>query len=388
MSNKFDLIIIGGGIMATSVAYNLLQEGYTGSIAIFEKDQLYEYASTPRSEGGIRQTFSTEVNIRLSKYSYQMYKNFESDMSVDGDPCQIDFIERGYLYLLNEKTMPVFESIIKLQEKLGVKSQVMNQQGLKEFFPELNVEDLMGAVLDPEAGNADPYSVLQAYIKNIKSKGVTFIHDEVDTISTERKKVTGVKTVLNDSYEAPIIVNAAGPWAGEVSEKIGIELPVKPLKRQLFSVDTAQDFSKDVPFTFDPTGMHFRGEGDKLVIGLANDVPYGYDYRLEKSFFEEEIWPILAHRAPIFEQLKVERGWAGLYDYNVVDQNAVIGGSPEMSGYYVISGFSGHGFQQAPAAGKGLAELIVYGEYKTIDLRPLSIERFKTNKLVLETAVY
>src|SRR5699024_6372472 len=137
-----------------------------------------------------------------------------------------------------------------------------------------------------------------------------------DTITTKNNNVTGVKNSKGDIYNAPIVINAAGAWSGELSKKIGVEIPVKPLKRQLFSIDTADKFSKEVPFVFDKTGVHFRGEGDKLVVGLGNNVPYGYDFKLKKKFFEEEIWPILANRSQIFEQLKIQSGWAGLYDYN------------------------------------------------------------------------
>ncbi|WP_077210428.1 NAD(P)/FAD-dependent oxidoreductase [Bacillus dakarensis] len=388
MRNQYDLIIVGGGIMAGSLAYNLLKDGYTGSIAIFEKDPTYEYSSTPRSEGGIRQTFSTEINIKMSQYSYQVYKNFENEMAIDGDLCHIDFHQHGYLYLLNATALPIFKEILKIQEALGVRADLMNQNETKFFFPELNVEDLAGSVFDPDAGNADPYSVLQGYIKKIKRMGVSFVYEEIDTILTEQQKVTGIKTKNGESYRAPIVVNAAGAWSGELSKKIGIEIPVKPLRRQLFSIDTTKKFQNTIPFTFDPTGLHFRGEGSKIVVGWAKDVPFGYDFKLEKSFFEEEIWPVLAERCSNFEQLKLERGWAGLYDYNPVDHNAIIGGHPLMKGYYIISGFSGHGFQHAPAAGKGLSELIRLGKFETIDLSPLSVERFATNKLVLETAVY
>jgi len=385
---NYDLIIVGGGIMASSVAYNLYNDGFTGEIAIFEKDRIYEHSSTPRSEGGIRQTFSTEVNIKLSQYSYQVYKNFEEDMKVDDEPTLIDFRENGYLYLLNKRTMPVFKEIIKMQEALSVKVEVMNQEETKNFFPELNVDDLEGAVFDPEAGNADPYSVLQSYVKKVKSFGATFIYEEIDTILTERAKVTGVKTVKGDTYNAPIIVNAAGPWAGDLSAKIGLEIPIKPLRRQLFTVDTAEKFSREIPFTFDPTGMHFRGERSKIVVGWATDFDYGYNFKLQKGFFEEEIWPLLADRSSHFERLKLEGGWTGLYDYNYVDHNAIISDHPSMKGYYIISGFSGHGFQQAPAAGKGLSELIRLGKFETIDISPLSVERFANNKLVMETAVF
>lgn len=388
MTKKFDMIIVGGGIMAGSLAYNLMKDGYTGSIGILEKDQAYEYSSTPRSEGGIRQTFSTEINIKMSQYSYEIYKNFEEEMAIDSEPCHIDFRQDGYLYLLNDQTLPVFKDIMKIQEQLGVQADLLDQKETKDFFPELNVEDLAGSVFDANAGNADPYSVLQGYVKKARQMGVTFIYEEVDTILTEQQKVTGIRTRNGDTYQAPIVVNAAGPWSGELSKKIGLEIPIQPLRRQLFSIDTTVKFQNTIPFTFDPTGLHFRGERSKVVVGWANDVPFGYDFRLEKSYFEEEMWPVLAHRAPNFEQLKVESGWAGLYDYNPVDHNAIIGGHPLMTGYYIISGFSGHGFQHAPAAGKGLSELIRLGKYETIDMSVLSVERFATKNLVLETAVF
>lgn len=388
MSNHYDVIIIGGGIMASSVAYNLYKDGYEGKLALFEKDRTYEYASTPRSEGGIRQTFSTEVNIKMSQYSYNIYKTFEKDMALDGDEVHIDFFENGYLYLLNDQTLPVFKEIIKKQETLGVRTQLMNQQETLRFFPELNVEDLSGSVFDPDAGNADPHSVLQAYIKNAKHLGAEYIYEEVETMLTEAGEIKGVKTVDGKIYHAPIVVNAAGPWTGELSAKIGLEIPVKPLRRQLFTVDTTEKFTNEIPFTFDPTGMHFRGEREKVVVGWANDVPFGYDFKLERKFFEQEIWPVLAARSSHFEQLKLERGWTGLYDYNPVDHNAIISGHPQMKGYYIVSGFSGHGFQHAPAAGKCLSELIRLGRFETLDISALSVERFAKNELVMETAVF
>lgn len=388
MNKKFDVIIVGGGIMAGSLAYNLMKDGYTGSIGIFEKDQSYEYSSTPRSEGGIRQTFSTEINIKMSQYSYQIFKNFEEEMAIDGESCHIDFRQDGYLYLLNNKTLPIFKDIMEIQEKLGVQADLLDQQETKNFFPELNVEDLAGSVFDENAGNADPYSVLQGYIKKVKRMGATFVYEEVDTILTEQQKVTGIRLKNGETFQATIVVNAAGPWSGELSRKIGMDIPIEPLRRQLFSIDTTMKFQRTIPFTFDPTGLHFRGERSKIVVGWANDVPFGYDFKLEKSYFEEELWPVLANRSPNFEQLKVESGWAGLYDYNPVDHNAIIGEHPSMTGYYIISGFSGHGFQHAPAAGKGLSELIRLGKYETIDMSALSVERFATKELVLETAVF
>ncbi|MHA6253148.1 NAD(P)/FAD-dependent oxidoreductase [Oceanobacillus sp. CAU 1775] len=387
MNKKYDLIIVGGGIMASSLAYNLLNDGYKGDIAIIEKDRQYEFSSTPRSEGGIRQTFSTEVNIRMSQYSFQVYKRFEDEMALDGEPAHIDFKQYGYFYLANEKTLPIYKSIMKLQEKLSVNVQILNNEEILDIIPELNVDDLAGGVFDYDAGNIDPYSVLQLYSKNARKLGATFIYEEVESFLSERSKVTGVKLTSGEVYNASIVVNAAGAWSGELSKTIGIDIPVKPLKRQLFSIDTTVPFKNELPLTFDPTGVHFRSEGPSIVVGFGNDVPYGFDFKLRRSFFEEELWPILASRAKNFEQLKMEKGWAGLYDYNYKDQNAIISGHSNMEGYYMITGFSGHGFQHAPAAGKGLSELIRLGRFETIDMSVLSAERFAKNELVLETVV-
>jgi glycine/D-amino acid oxidase-like deaminating enzyme len=388
MQNKHDLIIVGGGLMASSLAYNLLKDGFTGDIVLFEKDQQYGYSSTPRSEGGVRQTFSTEVNIKMSQYSYHIYKKFEEEMALDGGTVHIDFKEDGYFYLFNEETLPKFQEIMALQQRLGVNADALTPTEAREIIPELKIDDLAGAVFDANAGNIDPYSVLQSYVKNVKKLGATYLYDEVETILTDINKVTGVKLKSGEEHYAPIVVNAAGPWAGALSDTIGIDIPIKPLKKQIFTVDTAVPFQKTLPFTFDPTGAHFRSEGSKVIAGWGNGSDYGYDFKLKRSFFEDDIWPILAERAPNFEQLKLESGWTGLYDFNTIDQNAIISGHSQMDGYYIIAGFSGHGFQQAPAAGKGLSELIRLGKFETIDMSPLSIERFVKNELVLETAIF
>ncbi len=387
MKNKYDLIIVGGGIMASSLAYNLLNDGYTGDIAIFEKDKQHEFSSTPRSEGGIRQTFTTEINIKMSQYSFQVYKRFEEEMATDDEAAHIDFKQYGYLYLANEKTLPMYKEIKKLQEKLAVNVQILNNEEVLNIIPELNVDDLAGGVFDYDAGNIDPYSVLQLYTKNAKKLGATYIYEEVERFLSEKNKITGIRLTTGEVIHAPIVVNAAGAWSGELSKTAGIELPVKPLKRQLFSIDTAIPFKNVLPLTFDPTGVHFRSEGPSIVVGYGNDVPFGFDYKLSRAFFEEEIWPVLAARAKNFEQLKMEKGWAGLYDFNYKDQNAIISGHSQMEGYYMITGFSGHGFQHAPAAGKGLSELIRLGRFETIDMSVLSAERFTKNELILETVV-
>ncbi len=398
MAKKYDLIIVGGGIMASSLAYHIRKDGYTGSIAVFEKDRIYEYSSTPRSYGGVRHTFSIEGNVRLSQLSIKIYEKFAQEMALDGEPAVIDFKQHGYLYLANEPILTMLKENMKLQQSLGVNVQLMTPEEVKSFVPELVVDDLAGAVFDVNAGNIDPYSVLQWYVKHAKRLGVEYVYEKVATILTDGHQVSGVKLAGGEEYLAPVIVNAAGAWSGEVSDTAGLDIPVRPLRKQVYCIDLAAPFNRDIPFVFDTiNGTYFQGEGLKVITGSREgadqvekpeDVKYEFDFHLDKSYFVDAVWPVLAERSPNFDRVKLEQGWAGLYEYNYIDHNAIISGHPQMKGYYLLTGFSGHGFQQAPAAGKGMSELIRLGKFETIDLTPFSLERFAKNQLLLEKEVY
>ncbi len=386
--NRADVIIIGGGVIGSSLAYNLLNDGFTGKIILFEKDCLYEFASTPRSAGGFRQLFTTRVNMELSKYSLQIYKNFEKTMEVDGEEAEIDFKQRGYLLLATEEMMSQFEKHLKLQNDNGISSQLLQKQELLNIIPELMIDDLSGGLYCAESGYLDPYSVMQGYIKCSKKLGAEYIYNEVDSLLIDQDHMKGVCLADGTEYYAPVVVNCAGAWASFLSEKAGLPLPVVPLPRQIFHFDVETHLKKHLPLTVDPTGVYFRHEGGKYISGYAEEIEPKIDFKWRRSAFIENIWPILAHRIPNFEKLKIERGWAGLYDYNTKDQNAILGEHPSMNGYYVAFGFSGHGMQQAPAVGKCLSELIRTGKYETLDLTPLRIERFTENQLVQEDAIY
>ncbi|KMY52782.1 FAD-dependent oxidoreductase [Bacillus sp. FJAT-27231] len=384
--NQADIIIVGGGVMGSSTAYSLHKIGFEGDIKVFEKDPIYEFSSTPRSAGGIRQLFTTAVNIKLSRFSLQKYQTFSKDMAIDGEPAKIDFQQRGYLFLAKKEMLPAIESQKRLQNELGVPSQFLSASELHSIIPELQIEDLAGGLYCAEDGYLDAYSVMQTYKKNAQKLGVDYVSKEVDTFLTENGRVTGVRLLDGEEYKAPIVINCAGAWGAILSEKIGLSLPVIPLKRQIFQFDPAAPLEKPLPLTIDPTGVYFRHEGDRVITGYSEDVKPGIDFSWKRSYFEE-LWPVLAHRVPNFESVKLETGWAGLYDFNTEDQNAIIGEHPDMKGYYVALGFSGHGMQQAPGVGLGLAELIYKGAYETLDLTPLRVERFAENDLVLEHAI-
>lgn len=381
-----DIIIIGGGVMGSSTAYHLRKQGFDGKIVVFEKDPMYQYASTPRSAGGIRQLFTTAINIQISRFSLQIYKEFPIEMAIDGEPFEIDFKQKGYLFLATKEMLPSFEKQLQLQQQLGVPSQLLPSENLHDIIPELYIRDLAAGLYCAEDGYLDPYSVMQGYRKNAQKLGVQYVSREVDAILHERKRIVGVHLVDGEKYQAPIVINCAGAWGALLSKKMDIPLPIVPLKRQIFQFDTAIPLKKPLPLTVDPTGVYFRHEGNKVISGFSDDTKPGIDFTWKRSHFER-LWPVLAHRIPNFERLKLETGWAGLYDFNTIDQNAIIGEHPVMKGYFMALGFSGHGMQQAPAVGLGLAELICAGAYQTIDLTPLRFQRFVENDLIREEAI-
>jgi len=386
-SKAADIIIVGGGVIGSSVAYNLLNDGYTGKIIVFEKDQLYEHSSTPRSAGGIRQLFTTAVNIQISRYGLQKYKTFADDMAVDGEKAEIDFKQRGYLFLAQNENLSDLEQQAKLQHGYNVPSELLSPQELLSIIPELNIDDLAGGLYCAEDGYLDPYSVMIGYAKKAKQLGATYIYKPVDHLLTGRDGITGVELECGDVYHAPTVINCAGPWAPQLSEKIDCPVPVIPLKRQIIQFDISEPLQNYLPLTVDPTEVYFRHEGNNLIVGYSEEVKPGIDFKWRRDFFTEELWPVLAHRVSNFERAKVISGWAGMYSHNTKDQNAIIGAHPEVHGYYMACGFSGHGMQQAPAVGKGLSELISTGNYETLDLKPLRFERFAENDLLIEGAI-
>ena len=388
MQNKADIIIIGGGVIGSSVAYHLLRDGFTGKVLVLEKDHLYEYASTPRSAGGIRQLYTTTINMQLSKYSLQVYKTFAEDMAIDGEKAEIDFKQRGYLFLATPEMLPRFEVHWGLQGTCGIESQLLDNGQLLDIIPELNTSDLAGGLFCRESGYLDPYSVMNGYVRNAKKLGAEYIYDEVDALLLEQDRIQGIKLMDGREYHAPVVINCAGAWASILGEKAGLPLPVVPLPRQIFQFDIEKPLENYLPLTMDPTGVYFRHEGEKFISGYAEEIEPGINFKWRRSAFEEHIWPVLANRIQNFERAKIERGWSGLYDFNTEDHNAIIGEYPNMKGYFIAYGFSGHGMQQAPAVGKCLSELILKGKYETIDLTPLRVERFAENELIIEDAIY
>ena len=374
---RFDIVIIGGAIVGSSVAWGLREEGFTGSIALIERDPQFTAAATTLSCASIRQQFSIPENIRLSQFTLGLFRRLKQEFGEDAD---IAFRENGYLILAGVQGLPILRQNHAVQIAEGADVVLEDGAALEKRFPWLSAEGIAaGAYGRTGEGWFDAHAYLQLFRRGLKTRDVTFLTGEVAAIRSEGGLATEVTLADGTNITAGTIVNAAGPNAGRVAAMAGIALPVEPRKRSVF-VFEARDRFADMPLIVDPGGIYVRPEGSVYITGGAE--PYATDAAADPSDFEPDwplfegtIWPVLAQRIPAFEAIKPTRAWAGHYDFNTLDQNAVIGPHPEVRNFFFANGFSGHGLQQAPAVGRAVAELIVHGGYRTIDCSVFGYER-------------
>ncbi|PLP56879.1 FAD-dependent oxidoreductase [Mesorhizobium loti] len=366
---QYDIVIIGGAIVGASVAYYLREEGFSGSIALVERDPQFAHAATTLSCASIRQQFSIPENIRLSQFTLKLFRRLKEEFGEDAD---IGFREGGYLILAGENGLPILKANHDVQVAEGADIVLEDAEALTRRFAWLSAEGITaGAYGRTGEGWFDAHAYLQLFRKALRSKSIDLITASVTAIARQGGQVQSVTLDNGETLQAGIVINAAGPNAGKVSAMAGLELPVEPRKRSVF-VFEARERYEDLPLLVDPSGIYVRPEGSVYITGgaepeegeLAADPT---DFEPDWSLFEETIWPVLATRIPAFEAIKMTRAWAGHYDYNTLDQNAVIGPHPEVKNFIFANGFSGHGLQQAPAVGKALAELILHGSYRSID---------------------
>jgi glycine/D-amino acid oxidase-like deaminating enzyme len=379
---QYDVVIIGGAIMGSSVAYYLREEGFSGSIALIDRDPQFAQAATTLSCASIRQQFSIPENIRLSQFTLGLFRRLKEEFGADAD---IGFRENGYLILSTDEGLPVLRANHVAQEAEGADIVIEGAATLERRFPWLALDGIAaGAFGRTGEGWFDAHAYLQLFRKALRTRRIDFINASGTAIEREGNRLTAVLLDTGERLEAGIFVNAAGPNAGKVSELAGIALPVEPRKRSVFVFEAREKYS-DMPLIVDPSGIYVRPEGAVYITGGAEpeaaDGPADpEDFEPDWPLFEEAIWPLLATRIPAFEAIKATRAWAGHYDYNTLDQNAVIGPHPDIRNFLFANGFSGHGLQQAPAVGRALAELIVHGGYRTIDCSVFGYERIRENR--------
>ncbi|RUV42409.1 MULTISPECIES: FAD-binding oxidoreductase [unclassified Mesorhizobium] len=386
---RYDIVIIGGAIVGSSVAYYLREEGFTGSIALIERDPQFSQAATTLSLASIRQQFSIPENIRLSQFTLKLFRRLKETFGADAD---IGFREGGYLILAGEAGLPILKANHEAQIAEGADIVLEDAGQLARRFSWLSTEGISaGAYGRGGEGWFDAHALLMLFRKALRERRIDFITASVTGIARQGSRVTGVALDNGETLEAGIIVNAAGPNAGKVAALAGLALPVEPRKRNVFVFEAREKYA-DMPLLVDPSGIYVRPEGSVYLTGGAepeegDHAPDPNDFEVEWPLFEDVIWPTLATRVPAFEAIKPTRAWVGHYDYNTLDQNAVIGPHPKVENFLFANGFSGHGLQQAPAVGKALSELIVHGGYRTIDCTAFGYERVAAGRAFRELNV-
>jgi glycine/D-amino acid oxidase-like deaminating enzyme len=390
MSTKaYDVLIVGGGIMGSATAYYLMRSAPHLKTAVVEMDPSYSKASTTLSMSNARIQFSFQPNVEISLYAFEAFENFEEEMEVNGNRPSIQYRREGNLFLVDEKGRRAAENALKMQQSLGCDVEWWSTDKIRERFPLYNPEGYEGATFGAKDGHFDAYGVLMGYRAKAISLGAEFIHGEVTEITKDGKQVTGIRLKSGENLKAPNVVNCAGAWCTGIARTAGVELPVEPVKRQVFALDTKVKPDGPLPLTYIPSGLYFRTEtGGLILLGKSMpEDPVGFDFSWDDKRFTELLWLELVEFVPDFEYLKLVRGWAGLYAMNRLDENAILGEWPELKGFYLANGFSGHGLQQAPAVGRYISELII-GLPHAMDLSIFGPERILTKQPLEEIGIW
>lgn len=370
----YDVIIIGGAAVGSATAYFLTQHaGFTGTVVVVEPDPTYAFAASALSASSIRQQFSTPLNIALSRYGFEFLRSCGRDLA------PMNLVESTYLYLATDQGRGILERNVEVQNRCGANTRLLDAAALSTRMPWLNVEDIAaGSVTERGEGWFDGYSLLRAFRTANEQRGVRYLRDRVTALVRRGNAITGVILAGGGTLDCRWLVNAAGTHSRALAATADVDLPVRPRKRSVF-IFTCPAPPDACPMVIDPSGLWFRPERDRFICGVvpALDPPAELDdFEVEHAQFDDLAWPALAHRVPAFEAVKLAGAWAGHYDFNEFDQNAFLGPCELVPNLLLASGFSGHGLQHSPAVGRALAEHIVFGEYRSIDVTPFSYSRY------------
>lgn len=390
---NYDVVIIGGGMYGCSIAWWLTQMAdFTGRVLVVERDPTYETAATSLTNSCIRQQFTNETNVRISQFGAEFIKNFKHFMGDDPDVPELNIQSYGYLYLADTKAFADdLRAAQQIQARLGAGTKHMTRDEIASDYPFFQLDDIYGANHNlVDEGYFDGGTVFDWFKRMAQRNGVKFVAAEVARLIRDGRRVTQVELTDGTKIGCGTVVNAAGTRARQLAQTADVDIPVEPRRRYTYIFDAAEPLDRDLPLTIDPTGVHFRTDGRYYLAGGRPDQDPAVDvddFAADHSLWEEKFWPIIATRIPQFERIKLVNMWVGHYDYNTLDQNAILGPHPDVENLIFANGFSGHGLQQAPALGRGLAEWITFGSYQTLDLTQFSVERVLSGKKFLEKAV-
>jgi glycine/D-amino acid oxidase-like deaminating enzyme len=395
-STLYDVVIVGGAIMGASTAWFLSENAdFDGSVLVIERDTSYANCSTAHTNSCMRQQFSAELNVRISQFAADFVKNIRQYMGGDDRVPDLSIRNFGYMYLADTDAFAqVLRDSIAVQRATGAATQLMTPDQIKAAYPFYNVDDIvLGSINTVDEGYWDGGAVFDWWRRQSRERGVEYVQNEVVAMTRNAAgtRVDSVTLASGEVISCGQVVNASGPRAARTAQMAGIAVPVEPRKRfsWIFSAETPLD--RDLPLTIDPSGVHVRENGGGTYqAGGNSDVDPAVDYddfAMDHTLWESHIWPIIATRIPQFEAIKVTHEWAGHYAMNTFDHNAIMGPHPEVENFVFLNGFSGHGLQQSPAMGRGTAEWLTHGAYRTLDLTPFNYERIAQGRPIIEKAI-
>ena len=394
--SSYDIVIVGGAIMGSSTAWFLTDnKDFNGSVLVVERDPSYENCSTAHTNSCMRQQYSTELNVRISQFAADFVKNIRQRMGNDERVPELSIHSFGYMYLAdNEQFADVLRENQKVQLGAGAATQLMTAEEIKTNYPFYNVDDIvLGSINKVDEGYWDGATVFEWWRRQARERGVEYVANEVVSMTKNASgtKVESVTLKSGEVISCGTVVNASGPRASRTSEMAGITLPVEPRKRFSWIFKAEKPLDRDLPLTIDPSGVHVRenGSGTYQCGGHADiDPAVDYnDFAMDQTLWENHIWPVIATRIPQFESVRLTNEWGGQYSMNTFDHNAIMGPHTVVENFVFLNGFSGHGLQQSPAMGRGTAEYLTYGEYRSLDMSLFNYERIETNSPIIEKAI-
>jgi len=391
--HSYDVVIVGGAIMGSSTAWWLTELGFDGNVLVVERDPTYEWCSTAHTNSCIRQQFSTELNIRISQFGADFISNLRAYMGGDARIPDLPIQSYGYLYLADtEAAAAALHANQRVQAAAGAATRILSRDEIAAAYPFYALDGIvLGSINTVNEGYFDGATQFDWLKRQARERGVEYIAGEVVEMTRSARGIEAVWLADGSVIACGHVVNASGPRAARTAHMAGLRLPVEPRKRYSYIFKAATPLDRPLPLTIDPSGVHVRenGGGTYLAGGHPEfDPPVAFDdFTVDQGFWLDHLWPRLAARIPAFEAVKVTAEWAGHYAYNTLDQNAIIGPHPEVGNFLFLNGFSGHGLQQSAAMGRAMAELLCFGEYRSIDMGLFGYERVLASAPVLETAV-
>jgi glycine/D-amino acid oxidase-like deaminating enzyme len=380
-AQRYDVVVIGGGVVGSATAWHLLAEAPGLRVAVVEPDATYAGAASSTASGGIRQLFSRPENVQMSRYTHEILDNWNewSPPAGTADPDEVPDIgwhPNGYLFITERELSDRLRADFEQQTSLGVEAQWLEPHEVAQRYPLLATEDLGPAVLSPRDGWLDPATFLRGMVRRSRRLGAVYVRDRAVDFETSRRRIKLVVLESGHALRADHVVNVAGVWGPGLSAVLGLDLPVEPMRRFDHYVETQQDFAT-YPFVKDPKGLAIRPEGAGLTAAIVDfSTAAGWDLSIDTSWFDTVVWPALVERVPAADRVRLVSTWSGHYDQNRLDGNMILDRwDAELDNYYFATGFSGHGLMHAPAVGRALSELILHGSFQTLDLSRMGLKR-------------